>query len=93
MKVDIEPNVVRIRVTDTEAGRINNGPTPVHSYLQRAQWALNVVRAMGLTVREDSSAPSGTFGPIVDANRGIANRGFTVTVFVVSGRIPREVLT
>lgn len=79
MKVDITVSAVRIHVTDAEAQRINRGPTPVHGHSQRAQWGENVARAMGFTPQTDP-----VLAPIVEGNRGVANRGFRVVVFIRS---------
>lgn len=83
MKVDIQRSNVSIDVSSAEADRINQGPTPVRSQAQRATFAENVVRAMGLT-------PSTVdyLKPVVRGKRGVSNSGFKAWVVVEAPKSP-----
>ena len=79
MNIQITPTVVRIDVTDAEVNRIRRSPTAPIGRARIVQWAENVVRSIGLTPEPRDSM----LQPVVDHKRGVSNRGFRVTVFVM----------
>ena len=77
MKVEFAGNAVRIDVTDAEVGAMRTSPFAPQGHERCKQWALNVVRGMGLTPRADIH-----MGPIIRHKRGVSNRGFVATVWL-----------
>jgi hypothetical protein len=79
MKVQINTTgTVRIEVTDAEARLIDRTPFGLRTNEQRQQWALNVVRAMGLTPAVGVVLDR----PVIFLSRSLSNKGFRALVWV-----------